>query len=220
MKALILAPFDSAALDRLRSSVEVVYESWMDTRRLYSPEELTERIQDQGFRIVVIEADFVFDEVFAGADKLRFLGVCRGSVDHVDIDAATEHGVLVVNTPARNAAGVAELTVGLMLSLARRIPAAHELVHSGGWTDPVGPYLTLRGVELAGKTAGIVGLGAIGCEVARKLSAFDMTVLVHDPFADAGRIAQAGAAQVDLTNLMRRADFITLHCPLTPATTG
>lgn len=220
MKALILVPFQPAALQRLQASVDVVCESWMETRRLYAPEELAARIQSEGFQIVVIEADFVFDEVFESAKGLRFVGVCRGAVDHVDVDAATGHGVLVVNTPARNATGVAELTVGLMLAVARRIPEAHALVRSGGWTDPVEPYMSLRGVELSGKTVGIVGLGAIGYEVARRLRAFDMTVLAYDPFAPAERFALAGAVPADLNTLMSEADFITIHCPMTTATSG
>src|SRR3972149_10128658 len=122
MKALILAPFSPKSLERLRNRIELIYESWMDTRRLLSPDEMIERIQSQDIAILIVEADFIFEEVFEGSDKLRFVGVCRGSVDHVDVEAATEHGVLVVNTPARNAVAVAELTIGLMLSLARRIP--------------------------------------------------------------------------------------------------
>jgi len=220
VKALILVPFQPEALQRLRACVEVTCESWMETRKLYSPEELAERIQNEGFQIVVIEADFVFDEVFENARDLRFVGVCRGAVDHVDVNAATEHGVLVVNTPARNATGVAELTIGLMLSLARRIPEAHALVRSGGWIDPVGPYMSLRGLELSTKTVGIVGLGAIGCEVSKRLCAFDMTVLAYDPYVPAERFALAGAVKVDLNTLVSEADFITIHCPLTPATAG
>ena len=109
---------------------------------------------------MVIEADFIFDEVFESTNRLRLVGVCRNSVNNVDIEAATRHGVLVVNTPARNTISVAELAVGLMLSLAHHIPAAHSMVQSGRWLDPVGPYISLRGIDLAGKVAGIVGLGA------------------------------------------------------------
>ena len=220
MKTLILAPFDPKSLERMRCRVEVSYESWMDTRRLLSPEELIERIQTQDLQILVIEADFVFDEVFEGTDNLRLIGICRGSVNHVDVDAATEHGVLVVNVPARNAVSVAELTVGLMLSLARHIPAAHSMVQSERWLDPVGPYISLRGVELAGKVAGIVGLGAIGSEVAKRLRAFDMAVLVYDPYVNPERIAKVGAKQVDLDGLMKESDFVTIHCAVSPETVG
>ncbi|MEJ2739592.1 MAG: 3-phosphoglycerate dehydrogenase, partial [Dehalococcoidia bacterium] len=157
MKALILVPFDPVALERLRQKVDIIHESWMDTRRLLSPEELIDRIQNDDIQIVIVEADFIFDEVFENTDRLRFIGICRNTVNNVDIEAATEHGVLVVNTPARNAVSVAELTIGLILSLARHIPAAHPIVKSGRWLDPVEPYIRLRGVELANKKAGIVG---------------------------------------------------------------
>jgi D-3-phosphoglycerate dehydrogenase len=200
--------------------VEVVYESWMDTKRLLSPEELVARIQNDDLPIVVIEADFIFDEVLENANKLRFIGVCRASVNNVDLAAATKHGVLVVNTPARNAIAVAELTIGLMLSLARRIPEAHFLVRSGQWLDPVGPYITLRGVELTGKVVGIVGFGAVGSEVAKKLSAFGMEVLVYDPYVTSERIAYFGARRVDLVELMRKSDFVTIHCSISPETIG
>ena len=220
IKALILAPFHPQALERLRSRVQVTHESWMDTRRLLSPEEMIKRIESSDFQIVVVEADFIFDEVFQATKKLRLAGVCRNSVNNIDIDAATEHGVLVVNTPARNAVSVAELTVGLMLSLARRIPTAHSMVKGGEWLDPVGPYISLRGVELAGKTVGIVGLGAIGFEVAKRLRAFDMGVLVYDPYVSAKRITEVRARQADLPELMKESDFVTIHCPVSPETTG
>ena len=219
-KALILAPFHPQALERLRGRVEVVYESWMDTRRLVSPEELIERIQSRDLQTVVVEADFIFDEVFESADKLRFVGVCRGSVNNVDIDAATKHGVLVVNTPARNAISVAELTIGLMISLARHIPTAHSVVQSGKWLDPVGPYISLRGIELAGKVAGIVGFGAIGSEVAKRLHAFGMEILVYDPYVSPEKVAKVGARPAELSRLMKESDFVTIHCPVLPGTTG
>ena len=101
---------------------------------------------------------------------------------HVDLEAATEHGVLVVNTPARNATAVAELTVGLMLALVRNIPAAHQMVSSGGWVDPTICYSSFRGTELSRKTIGIVGFGAIGQQVARMLSAFETALVVYDPY--------------------------------------
>ena len=220
MKALILAPFSPSVLERLRQSLEVIYESWMDTRRLLPPEELIDRIQGQDIEIVVVEADFVFREVFEKAKKLKLVGACRGNVTHVDIEAATEHGVLVINTPARNAIAVAELTVGLMLTLARNIPAAHRMVSSGGWIDPTTPYFSLRGTELTGKTIGIVGFGAIGQQVAKRLSAFETSILVYDPYVDPEEIKGAGAKPLELDELVEQSDFVTLHCPALPETIG
>jgi len=220
IKALILVPFHPQALERLRGMVEVTCESWTDTGRLLSTEEMIERIENDNIQIVVIEADFIFDEVFQSTKKLRFVGVCRNAVNNVDVDAATEHGVVVVNTPARNAVSVAELTIGLMLSLARHIPAANSMVKGGKWLDPVGPYISLRGMELAGKVVGIVGLGAIGFEVAKRLHAFDMAVLVYDPYVSAEKVNQVRGKRVDLPELMAESDFVTLHCAVTPETTG
>ena len=220
MKALILAPFQAEFLKKLRRKIEVTYQSWLDTRRLLSPEELIERIQKENISIIVIEADFIFEEVFEAADKLRFVGICRGSTNNVDIEAATKHGVVVVNTPGRNAVAVAELTLGLMLSLARRIPALHSMVKSGEWVNPVEPYLSLRGIELAGKIAGIIGLGAIGSEVARRLQALEMKLLGYDPYLGSEKMSRVGVSPVSLEELLKESDFITIHCPLSPQTVG
>jgi len=221
MKALILAPFSSEALERLnQAGVKVIYESWLDTGKLYDPEELGERVRSQAIDILVVEADFVFEEVFQAAPKLKLVGICRAAVDHVDVSTATQHGVIVINTPARNAIAVAELTLGLMLCLARRIPQSHNLVKSGGWVDPVGPYRELRGVDLAGKTAGLVGLGAVGREVARRLNALGMRVLSYDPYITPEMAGQVGATLTSLDALLSQSDFISLHCALTPETDG
>lgn len=219
-KALVLAPFWPGALDRLSRSLEVNYQSWMDSRKLLSSEELVSRITEGGFQVLVVEADYVFDEVFDQAPGLKFVGVCRGTVTGVDVEAATRRGVLVVNTPARNAIAVAELTVGLILSLARQIPAAHSWLKAGRWQDPVEAYFSFRGQELSGGTAGVVGLGAIGYEVARRLHAFDMSILVHDPYLSADRLQSVGGQVATLERLMAGSDVVTLHCPLTPATEG
>jgi D-3-phosphoglycerate dehydrogenase len=192
----------------------------MDTRRLVPPEELIDRIQGQDIEIVVVEADFVFREVFERAKKLKLVGACRGNANHVDIEAATENGVLVVNTPARNAIAVAELTVGLMLALIRNIPAAHQMVSSGGWVDPTAAYFLLRGTELARKTIGIVGFGAIGQQVAKRLSGFEASILVYDPYVDPKEIKRAGARPLELDELVEQSDFVTLHCPALPETIG
>ena len=220
MKALILAPFSPAAIERLSKNLEVIYESWMDTRRLVPAEELIDRIQGQDIEIVVIEADFIFREVFERGRKLKLVGACRGNVTHIDIEAATERGVLVVNTPARNATAVAELTVGLMLSLARDIPKAHQMVSSGGWVDPTVCYSSFRGTELAGKTIGIVGFGSIGQQVFRRLSAFDASILVYDPYVNNEEIKRVGAIPMGLDELVAQSDFVTLHCPTVPETMG
>jgi D-3-phosphoglycerate dehydrogenase len=220
MNALVLAPFWPAELERLRQKLDVTYESWMQTNKLLSAEEFIDRIQNQGFDIVVVEADFVTREVFERASKLKFVGVCRADMAFVDVKAATERGVLVVNTPGRNAAAVAELTVGLMLALLRHIPKAHHMVSSGSWIDPKEAYFSMRGSELNGKIVGIVGFGAIGRRVAKLVGAFETSILVYDPFVDPAEIPKAGAQSVELDDLMRRSDIVTLHASTTPEAMG
>jgi phosphoglycerate dehydrogenase-like enzyme len=169
---------------------------------------------------LVVEADFVFDEVFDAAPGLRLVGVCRNAFNQVDVDAATERGILVVHTPARNAVAVAELTIGLMLALARHLTPAHRLVADGRWRDPVEAYLTFQGRELAGSVAGIVGLGHIGREVAKRLRALGARVLAYDPCVPPRRLGAMGVTPVGLAQLMRRSDFVTIHAALTEESEG
>ncbi len=220
MKILILAPFAVPVLDRLKKNLDVVHENWMETKRLLSSQEFVSRIQGQDIPIVVVEADFVQREVFERATKLMLLGVCRADLVHVDVAAATERGVPVVNTPARNAVAVAELTLGLMLSLMRKIPAAHNMVSSGKWVDPTDAYFHMRGSELWHKTIGIVGFGAIGKHVAKRLLAFESDVLAYDPFVDPDKMRDMGVAKVELDEMMRQSDIVTIHCTTTPETVG
>ncbi len=216
-RALVLAPFSPAQLERLRQRLEVSYESWLETRRLQDPDELARRLHDEGISILVVESDFVFEDLIEQAPGLRFVGICRAATNHVDVDAATRHGVVVVNTPARNAQAVAEHALGLLLALARRIPAAHQYVAGGRWADPVEPYIAMRGVELCGKTLGIIGLGAIGRRLAAMGLALGMAVLAHDPYVAA---PPGGVRLMALDELLALSDFVSIHAPLAPETEG
>ncbi len=210
IKALILAPFTDSQLVALRRTVDVTHESWMNSRRLYAPDELAIRLSEECITILVIESDFVFEEVFDAAPSLRFVGICRTTTGHVDVDAATERGVLVVNTPGRNAQAVAEHALGLMLSLARRIPMTHDYISGGRWLDPVEPYLAMRGVELSGRTLGIVGMGAIGRKLASMASALGMRCTGYDPYVVE---PPKGVRMTELDALLEGADFVSVHAP-------
>ena len=216
-RALILAPFDERQLERLTADMRVAHESWLDTLKLTDPDDLAARIRSEGISILVLEADFVFEETFADAPGLRFVGICRASTTQVDVDAATAHGVVVVNTPGRNARAVAEHAMGLIFALARRIPTAHHYVTSGKWRHPVGGYVDLRGIELAGRTLGIVGMGAIGSRLAEMGQALGMTVLGCDPYVTD---PPDGVDMSDLRTVAARSDFISVHVPTTPQTVG
>jgi len=107
-----------------------------------------------------------------------------------------------------------------MLALVRNIPAAHNMVRSGGWVDPTAAYFSLRGTELTGKTIGIVGFGAIGRQVAKRVSCFETSILVYDPYVDPDKIKEMGAKPMEIDEIMAQSDFITLHCLVSPETTG
>ena len=194
----------------MRARLDVTYESWMETRRLLDSDEIVRRIVDNTVDVLVIESDFVFEEVFEAPKTLKLVGICRNSTTHVDVEAATEHGVLVVNTPGRNSQAVAEHALGLMLALARKIHSGHAYVVSRGWDSPVEPYISMRGVELAGRTLGIVGLGAIGSRLARIGVALGMRVIASDP-----NVAKppADVRMAGLDEVMRDSDFVSIHLP-------
>ena len=217
VRALILAPFSHRHVQRLAERLDVTHESWMETRRLIDPEELATRILDDAIEILVIESDFVFEEVFEEAKSLKLVGVCRGTTSHVDVGSATEHGVLVVNTPGRNAQAVAEHALGLMLALARRIHTAHRYVAEGSWNNPAEPYISMRGIELAGRTLGIIGLGAIGSRLARLGCAIGMKIIAYDPYV---KSAAKGVRLTDLDEVMGKSDFVSIHMPPVPKTEG
>ena len=218
--ALILAPFDDEGLTTLRKDVRVTYESWLDSQELQDPEVLGRRLHDDAVNFLVVEGDFVFAEVMEEAPELELIGVCRNALNHVDVDAATERGILVVNVPGRNAIAVAELTLGVMLALARRIPQADVYVKAGRWEDPVSGYREFRGGELHGKQAGIVGLGAIGRMVAERLRALGMTVVAHDPYLSPEAAASLGVEMADLNEVLARSDYLLLHVPADESTIG
>lgn len=214
-RVLVLAPFAAPWLSKLAESCDVVHEDWRHTGRLQDPEALGARLRSDGFLAVIVEADFLFEETFAAAPGLKFAGICRAATNQVDVAAATRRGVIVVNTPGRNAVAVAELTVGLMFALARRIPEADSYVRSGRWESPTAAYTGLRGMELAGRTAGVIGFGALGRAVGTLCQAIGMRVVAHDPVVPPEEITATGARPLALEALLGASDFITLHARTT-----
>jgi phosphoglycerate dehydrogenase-like enzyme len=218
VRALVLAPFAERWLDRLSRRLDVAYESWLETGRLQDPEELAARIQTEDVVALVLEADFAFEEVLASAPPLRIVAVCRNAVNHVDVKTASDRGVAVSHAPGRNTEAVVEMTIGLMLTLARGILPAHLTVSGGGWRDPALGYRRFRGREIAGSTVGVAGFGQIGRSVAQKCLALGARVLAHDPFVPDRAVAAAGATPVSREDLVATADFVTLHVSASPAT--
>lgn len=165
--------------------------------------------------LIVRSATTVSRDLISRAPELRAIGRAGVGVDNVDIEAATERGVAVFNAPGGNTLAAAELTLGLMLSVARKIPEADASLRSGRWDRAA-----FKGVELAGKTLGLIGAGRIGGEVAIRCRAFGMTVIVYDPYLTADRAGELGVELVDLATVLARADFISIHVPLNDETRG
>lgn len=154
------------------------------------------------------------DALFESASELRVIGRPGSGLDNIDLDAATEHGVVVVYTPGMNAIAVAEFVVGRVISHIRNFQAADDHVRSGGWRSP-----DWWGTELRNKTVGVVGLGAAGIETAKRLEPFDVEFLVVDPYVDQARIDEIGGTRVELDELLAESDFVSLHVRLTEETT-
>ena len=149
------------------------------------------------------------------APKLRVIGRAGVGVDNIDTEAATRRGIVVMNTPGANAVAVAELTLGLMIAMARKIPDANAGLHAGKWDKK-----SLQGTELRGKTLGIVGLGRIGLEVARRARAFGMELIGYDPFIAPVIARENDVTLVPIQDIFADSDFLTLHVGLTPQTEG
>jgi D-3-phosphoglycerate dehydrogenase len=153
--------------------------------------------------------------LLAAAPKLRVIGRAGVGVDNIDTDAATRQGIVVMNTPGANAVAVAELTLGLMIAMGRSIPRANATMHAGKWDKK-----SLQGQELRGKTLGIVGLGRIGLEVARRANAFGMNVIGYDPFIAPIVARENNVTLVGIDDIFKGSDYLTLHVGLTPQTEG
>jgi D-3-phosphoglycerate dehydrogenase / 2-oxoglutarate reductase len=165
--------------------------------------------------LLVRSATAVDAEALAAAPRLKVVARAGVGLDNVDVRAATQSGVMVVNAPTSNIVSAAELAVALMLAAARHVSPAHAALRQGEWQRS-----RFTGTELFEKTVGIVGLGRIGVLVAHRLAAFGMRVIAYDPYVQAGRAAQLGVRLVDLATLLAESDFMSVHLPKTPETLG
>src|SRR3954451_5860509 len=165
--------------------------------------------------LLVRSATKVDAEALAAANRLTVVARAGIGLDNVDVPAATARGVMVVNAPQSNIVSAAEHAIALLLAVARRVPAADASLKGGEWKRS-----KFTGVELTGKTAGVLGLGRIGVLVAQRLSAFGMRIVAYDPYVPAARAAQMGVTLLPLEQVLREADMISVHLPKTPETLG
>lgn len=184
----------------------------VDNLKDITAEELLQKIGEYD-AVIVRGRTKLTPEVLGTATKLKVAGRAGVGVDNINLEAAKAKGVVVVNSPLATTIAVAELTLGLMLSLIRDIPRADAGLKDGNWLKK-----ELRGTELYGKTLGVIGFGRIGVAVAERARAFGMRVVAYDPALDAGEIRKRGGEPLGLDGLLAEADIITLHIPLTPET--
>lgn len=209
MKVLVADPIGKEGIDLLvKHGLEV------DIKTGLKPEELLSIIPEYEALLVRSETK-VTAQVLNVGRKLCVVGRAGVGVDNIDLATATERGIIVVNAPESNTLSAAEHTVALMLALARNIPQAHAALKAGKWDRK-----RFTGIEVRNKTIGVIGLGKVGTEVAKRCKGLDMQVIGYDPMVSAEHARNRGIEMVSLDELLSRSDFITIHVPLTPATKG
>ncbi len=208
MKVLAADGISTKGIELLQKEFEVV------VKEKISHEELLEIIPEFD-ALMVRSASKVTADVIQRAEKLKIIGRAGVGVDNIDIPAATAKGIIVINSPGGNTIAATEHTMAMMLAMSRNIPIANETVQKGEWNRK--QYV---GVELRGKTLGVIGMGRIGSGVAKRALAFDMNVIAYDPYINEERAKNLGVTVGTLDEVIAKADFITVHMPLTPETKG
>ncbi|HWQ18964.1 MAG TPA: hydroxyacid dehydrogenase, partial [Methanotrichaceae archaeon] len=206
MRVLVSDSLAEEGVRRLQSGAEV------DVLTNLTPEELIKRIKDYD-ALVIRSGTKVTADVINAADRLKVIGRAGVGVDNVDVEAATRKGIIVLNAPGGNTISAAEHTIAMMLAVARNIPQANAALHKGEWNRK-----KYTGVEFFNKTLGVVGLGRVGAEVAKRMKSFGMQILAYDPFVTEARANQMGLKLGTLDEVLRNSDFITVHTPLTKET--
>ena len=208
MKVLVADGDSKKGIDILAEDFEVVVKDKLPAEELLA-------IIPEFDAIIVRSASKVTAEVIAAAKNLKIIGRAGVGVDNIDVAAATARGIIVINSPGGNTIAATEHTMAMMLAMSRNIPIANETMQQGEWNRK--KYV---GVELRGKTLGVIGMGRIGSGVAKRALAFDMNVIGYDPYINEERAQAMGVTIGTLEDVITKADFITVHMPLTPDTKG
>jgi len=207
MKVLVAAPLHEKAIEVLKkANFEVLYEEYPDEERLI---ELVGDVE----AIIVRSKPKVTRRVIEAAPKLKVIGRAGVGLDNIDLDAAKERGIKVVNSPSASSRSVAELAIALIFNVARKVAFADRKMREGVWAKK-----QAMGIELEGKTIGVIGFGRIGYQVAKIANALGMRVLLYDPYPNEERAKEVGGTFASLEDLLKESDVVTLHVPLIDAT--
>jgi D-3-phosphoglycerate dehydrogenase len=210
-RALVLAPMRGEGRDLIESICDVTYEPWIEQNpvRLYRAEDLADRLREAGATVLVCEADNVSGPVLDL--PLAVIGCTRGDPNNVDVRIATEKGIPVLHAPGRNADAVAELCLALLFAVNRRLLVADREVRAGEiYRDGTIPYQRFRAWQLAGRTVGLIGYGAVARALAWRLEGLGMTVIAHDPYVE--------SATHTLNDLLIESDVVSMHAPVLDST--
>ena len=208
MRVLVSDPLEKEGISILEAEKEIT----VDVKTKLTPDQLKEAIKDYD-AIIVRSSTKVTKDVIEAGNKLKVIGRAGVGLDNVNLEAASLKGVIVVNAPAGNTISTAEHTMSMIMALSRNIPQAYASLKSGQWDRK-----KFMGVELYGKTLGIIGLGRIGSEVAKRSDSFGMKVIAYDPFLSPEKASELKIEPVTLDDLFKRSDYITVHAPLTEET--
>lgn len=206
MKVLIADAINEKGIENLKEVAEVIVDTSI------TPEELANTIHEYD-GIVVRSRTKLTADIIKKADNMKIIARAGVGVDNIDLDAATEKGIMVVNSPESTSITVAEHTMGLLLTMARKLSIADKSVKEGKWEKK-----KFMGVELRNKTLGVIGMGRIGSQVVNRCKAFEMDAMAYDPYLPEEVAKQMGVELTDLDTVLKNADFITIHVPLTPET--
>ncbi len=206
MKVLVADPISQEGIEIIKKEMDV------DIATDLPEKELINRIKEYD-ALIVRSGTNVTRKVITAGVRLRVIGRAGAGVDNIDVDAATEKGIIVLNAPGGNTTSAAEHTIAMMLALSRKIPQANASLKKGKWSRS-----KFIGTEIQDKTLGIVGLGRVGGEVAKKAHALGMHILACDPFISVERVESLGASLVEMDMLLERADYVTIHTPRTKDT--
>ena len=219
MKILITAPYSDLAQSKLTGAIgEIIYKPWKPHGRAYNETELIHMLHETSADGLITEHDEVTEQVIAQFPHLQFIGVCRGTPSNVAVKAATEAGIPIFFTPARNAQAVAEMFVSNVICFLRNTLAGIEWLKGSNWGEGAHTsYLQFKGNELAGKTIGMIGFGAVGQRIANMVKGFPCTIQFYDPFIES---TDEAFKNTTIKNVFETSDIISIHLPVNESTKG
>lgn len=220
MKILVTAPYNEKGLFELKQYFgEVIYKPWKENNRAYNEDELQTLLYETEAEALITEHDQVTANVINANAHLQFIGVCRGTPSNVDLKTATKKGIPVFYTPARNAQAVAEMFISNIIVFLRQTISARQWLLDRKWDEGAHTsYLEFKGNELAGKTVGMIGFGAIGQLIARMIEAYPCKIQYYDPFVDATQFP--AYKSMSLEDVFATSDIVSVHLPVTDNTKG